>query len=112
MNGAHMAQSRQDRRSASLRRREAQRRLAEHRAVVRESWTDFESASVVAQGRMHRFVDAARTLGALAGVVGAIVAIRRMTVRHATRPALRTMAIVGILRRLLPTAYQLYTRRP
>jgi hypothetical protein len=35
-----------------------------------------------------------------------------MTMRRATRPALRTMAIAGILRRLLPTAYQLYARRP
>ena len=101
-----------DPRPASLRRREAQRRLAEHRAVVRDVWADFESASVAAQARMHRIVDAARTVSAIAGVVGAIVAIRRMTMRHATRPALRTMAIAGILRQLLPTAYRLYARRP
>jgi hypothetical protein len=112
-----MSQPLQDPRPASLRRREAQRRLAEHRAVVRDVWTDFENASVVAQARAHRIVDWARTISALVGVVGAIVAVRRMTtrgsaMRASTRPALRTMAIVGLLRRLLPTAYQLYVRRP
>ena len=107
-----MAQQHEDPRPASLRRREAQRRLAEHRAAVRAAWSDFEGASVVAQARAHRVVDWARTLSAVAGVAGAIVAIRRMTRRGATRPALRTMAIAGILRRLLPTAYPLYLRRP
>ena len=107
-----MAQQHEDPRPASLRRREAQRRLAEHRAAVRAAWADFEGASVVAQARAHRVVDWTRTLSAVAGVAGAIVAIRRMARRGATRPALRTMAAAGILRRLLPTAYQLYLRRP
>jgi len=111
MKNKHLSQAK-DPRPASLRRREAQRRLAEHRAVVRDAWMEFESAAVAAQARVHRIVDAARTVSAVAGVVGAIVAIRRMTTRHATRPALRTVAIAGILRRLLPTAYQLYVRRP
>ncbi len=96
----------------STRRREAQRHLAEHRIAVREAWLDFEDAAVQAQARAHRVVDWARTLSALAAVVGAILAIRRMTMRGAAGPAMRTMAVAGILRRLLPTAFQLYLRRP
>ena len=107
-----MARQHADPRPPTLRRREAQRRLAEHRAAVRDAWAEFEDASVAAQARAHRVVDWTRTLSAVAGVAGAIVAVRRMTRRGATRPALRTMAIAGILRRLLPTAYQLYLRRP
>lgn len=107
-----MARQHADPRPPALRRREAQRRLAEHRAAVRDAWAEFEDASVAAQARAHRVVDWTRTLSAVAGVAGAIVAVRRMTRRGATRPALRTMAIAGILRRLLPTAYQLYLRRP
>ncbi len=104
--------NRRTKRPVTARRRDAQLRLAEHRIDMREAWVNFENAAVVAQARAHRIVDGIRTLSGLAAVVAAILAIRWMTMRGGAGPAMRTVAVAGVLRRLLPTAFQLYLRRP
>jgi hypothetical protein len=72
---------------------------------------NFENAAVLAQARAHRVVDWVRTLSGLAAVAAAILAIRRMTRHGGAGSAMRTVAVAGVLRRLLPTAFQLCLRR-
>jgi len=101
----------------STRREQAQVRVAANRAEIAEAWGDVERETTVLQARAHRAVDWTRTVSALAAIVAAIVAFRRGITRGNPRPALRAMAATAIaattlLRRVLPSAFRLYLRRP
>ena len=93
-------------------RQQAQFRVAANRASVAEAWADVERETVVLQARAHRAIDWTRTLSALAAIAGAIVAFRRVALRRSAGPALRAVAATTLLRRVVPSAFRLYLRRP
>jgi hypothetical protein len=96
----------------STRRQQAQFRAAANRANIAEAWADVERETIVLQARAHRAIDWTRTLSALAAIAGAVVAFRRMVTRGGAGPALRAVATTTLLRRVVPSAFRLYLRRP
>src|SRR5262249_22229755 len=101
----------------ATRRQQAQIRVAANRASIGEAWGDFERETIVLQARAHRAVDLTRTVSALAAIVAASLAVRRGITRGNPRPALQgmaatTIAATTLLRRVLPSAFRLYLRRP
>ena len=93
-------------------RQQAQLRVAANRASLAEAWRDVEQQTIVLQARAHRAIDWTRTLSALAAIAGAIVAFRRVALRRSAGPALRAVAATTLLRRVVPSAFRLYLRRP
>src|SRR5215831_11241620 len=87
-------------------------RAAANRASIAEAWADVERETIVLQARAHRAIDWTRTLSALAAIAGAIVAFRRVVTRGNAGPALRAIAATTLLRRVVPSAFRLYPRRP
>jgi hypothetical protein len=96
----------------ATRRQQAQFRAAAGRANIAEAWADVERETVVLQARAHRAIDWTRTLSALAAIGGAIVALRRVVMRRRPGPALGAVAATTLLRRVVPSAFRLYLRRP
>jgi len=97
-------------RSAGVQRERAQQRIAASRAAVAAAWADVEVATITLEARAHRVIEWARTLSLLAALLGGTIALRRLVARGGTLAALRTLAATTALRRVLPTALQLYLR--
>jgi hypothetical protein len=98
--------------AVSIRRQRVQRRVATHRAVVGDAWTNFEQASVEAQAKVHRVIDWTRTLSAIAALIAAGIALRRVATRGHAAPAVRAVALASFLRRVVPTARKLFSPYP
>ena len=98
--------------AVSIRRQRVQRRLAMHRAVIDDAWASFEQASVEAQAKAHRVIDWTRTLSAIAAVIAAALALRRVATRGKAGPALRAVALASFLRRVFPNARKLFSPSP
>lgn len=83
-----------------------------HRPTIATAWTNFETASIETQAKAHRVVNWTRGLSAIAAVVAAAIALRRVATRGSTRPTMRAVAAAGLLRRFVPVFRKLFTTYP
>ena len=110
MNAREVVDARITSPAVSTGRQRVQRRVALHRAVIGDAWASFEEASVETQAKAHRVIDWTRSLAAIAALIAAVVALRRIATRGKAGPALRGVALASLLRRVVSTARRLFSR--
>lgn len=89
----------------SVRRANAQRRLARQRAAISEAWREFARHEVRGERRVRQAVALTRRIAGISALLAAGLAIRRAGARRSSRRGLwrglRPLFWLGLLRRVM-----------